>query len=64
MKAIVADRGQVTIPKQIRDRFGIVPSTVLEFYEEEGKLIVTKVVEEDPVSKSFYLDDTGNFVEK
>ncbi|MBT3227429.1 MAG: AbrB/MazE/SpoVT family DNA-binding domain-containing protein [Deltaproteobacteria bacterium] len=51
MKAIVADRGQVTIPKKIRDRLGIVPQTVLEFHEENGKLIAVKATEEDPVVK-------------
>jgi len=51
MKAIVADRGQVTIPKKIRDRLGIVPQTVLEFHEENGKLVAVKVTEEDPVAK-------------
>jgi AbrB family looped-hinge helix DNA binding protein len=49
MKAIVADRGQVTIPKEIRDRFGIRPKTVLEFIEENGRLIVIKAPENDPV---------------
>ncbi len=51
MKAIVAERGQVTIPKKIRDRFGITPKTVLEFYEENGKLIVAKAPTDDPVSQ-------------
>ena len=51
MKAIVADRGQVTIPKKIRDSLGIVPQTVLEFHEENGKLIAVKATEEDPVSR-------------
>ena len=51
MKAIVADRGQVTIPKKIRDRLGIVPRTVLEFYEENGKLIAVKATGKDPVAK-------------
>lgn len=51
MKAIVADRGQVTIPKKIRERLGIVPRTVLEFHEEDGRLIAVKALEEDPVSK-------------
>jgi antitoxin PrlF len=49
MKAIVAERGQVTIPKQIRDRLGIVPKTVLEFHEEDGRLIAVKATEKDPV---------------
>ena len=33
MKAKVADRGQVTIPKALRDRLGIRPGTVLDFHE-------------------------------
>ena len=40
MKAKVAERGQVTIPKRLRDRLGIRPGTVLEFAEEQGKLVV------------------------
>ncbi len=51
MKAIVAERGQVTIPKKIRDRLGIVPQTVLEFHEENGKLIAEKVTGDDAVAK-------------
>jgi AbrB family looped-hinge helix DNA binding protein len=39
MKAKVAERGQVTIPKALRERLGIVPGTVLDFFEEQGRLI-------------------------
>jgi AbrB family looped-hinge helix DNA binding protein len=42
MKAKVAERGQVTIPKFLRDRLGIRPGTVLEFREEGGRLVVVK----------------------
>lgn len=42
MKAIVADRGQVTIPKALRDSLGIGPRTVLEFRVENGCLIAEK----------------------
>jgi AbrB family looped-hinge helix DNA binding protein len=42
MKAIVAERGQVTIPKQLRDAFGIRPGTVLEFEARDGVLIARK----------------------
>ena len=42
MKARVAERGQVTIPKRLRDRLGVKPGTVLEFSEERGRLIAVK----------------------
>jgi len=42
MKAKVAERGQVTIPKTLRDSLGIRPGTVLEFSEEKGRLIAVK----------------------
>ncbi|MDP8244629.1 MAG: AbrB/MazE/SpoVT family DNA-binding domain-containing protein [Candidatus Hinthialibacter antarcticus] len=51
MKATVAERGQVTIPKEIRDQLGITHRTVLEFREERGRMIVEKVSETDPVSE-------------
>jgi AbrB family looped-hinge helix DNA binding protein len=43
MKAKVAERGQVTIPKELRERLGIVPGTVLDFFEEQGLLIARTV---------------------
>lgn len=51
MNAIVADRGQVTIPKKLRERLGITPRTVLAFEEENGCLRVTKIVPGDAVSR-------------
>ena len=51
MKAIVAERGQVTIPKKLRERLGIKNKTVLEFHAENGRLIAEKAVVDDPVAK-------------
>jgi len=51
VKAIVAERGQVTIPKDLRERLGIAHKTVLDFREENGKLVAEKVPQEDPVSQ-------------
>ncbi len=51
MNAVVAERGQVTIPKLLRDRLGIAPHTVVNFEEDAGRLILTKVVNRDPVSR-------------
>ncbi len=53
MRAKVAERGQVTIPKPLRDRLGIRPGTILEFREEEGRLVVVKVETLDPVDQAY-----------
>lgn len=53
MKAKVAERGQVTIPKVLRERLGIVPGTVLDFFEEQGRLIAKKAEAVDPVDLVF-----------
>ncbi len=49
MKGVVGERGQVTIPKQLRDRLGIRPGEVLDFEEDAGRLVARKVTERDPV---------------
>ena len=51
MHAVVAERGQVTIPKPIRDRLGLTPHTVVEVREENGRVILTKVIHEDVVAR-------------
>jgi len=38
MRAKVAERGQVTIPKVLRERIGIRPGTVLEFKEDQAEV--------------------------
>jgi AbrB family looped-hinge helix DNA binding protein len=53
MKAKVAERGQVTIPKVLRERLGIRPGTVLEFKEVQGKLIAVKAAAMDTIDQ-FY----------
>ena len=53
MKAKVAERGQVTIPKALRERLGIVPGTVLDFIEEQGRLIAKKTETVDAVDQVF-----------
>lgn len=42
MKAIVSEKGQVTIPKRLRDRLGIRAGQVLEFDSEDGRLVAVK----------------------
>lgn len=51
LTAVVAERGQVTIPKRLRDALSIRPHTVLRFAEENGCLVVTKVLPDDPIGR-------------
>jgi antitoxin PrlF len=53
MKARVAERGQVTIPKPLRERLGLNPGTVLDFSEEDGRLVAVKSAGADPVSEVY-----------
>ena len=50
MNAVLSEKGQVTIPKAIRDDLGLEPGTVLDFIEDHGRIIVCKVVKENPFS--------------
>lgn len=49
MNSRVSEKGQVTIPKALRDRLGIRPGEVLEFQEDHGRLVATKQTRRDPV---------------
>jgi antitoxin PrlF len=51
MKAIVSEKGQVTIPKACRDRLGLRAGSVLEFQTCEGKLVAVKHSSEDVFRK-------------
>lgn len=60
MKAIVSEKGQVTIPKRLRDRLGIRPGQVLEFEEEAGRLVARKRLSyDDPIEALFGTLDVG-----
>jgi len=59
MKATVSGKGQVTIPKALRQRLGIRPGQALEFREESGSLVATKVSAADPVESVYGILDLG-----
>ncbi len=50
MNAILSEKGQITIPKSIRDELGLIPGSILDFCEEEGRIIGRKVVHNHPIS--------------
>jgi antitoxin PrlF len=59
MTAIVSEKGQVTIPKALRDRLGLGPGQVLDFREEKGCLIAEKLPDRDAVSSVYGIVQPG-----
>lgn len=59
MKAIVSEKGQVTIPKAIRDRLGIRPGQVLDFESEGGRLVAVKAVPGDAIDAVYGIFGDG-----
>jgi AbrB family looped-hinge helix DNA binding protein len=53
MKAIVSDKGGVTIPDALRRRLGIRPGDVLDLREQRGRLVATKEEAPDPVDEVY-----------
>lgn len=53
MKAIVAERGQVTIPKALRQKLGIKPGTILDFEIKQATLVAVKIHQQNPMDQVF-----------
>jgi antitoxin PrlF len=51
MKTTVSEKGQITIPKKIRDVLGIRPGTVLNVSATGGRLVAIKQERQDPFNK-------------
>jgi AbrB family looped-hinge helix DNA binding protein len=51
MKSTVSERGQVTIPKPIRDKLGLGPGQEMEFEARGGLLIGRKKTVKDVVAR-------------
>ena len=45
MKALVTSKGQVTIPKELREKFGILPGAQVDFAAAEDGIRLRKVVD-------------------
>ena len=58
----ISERGQITIPKPLRERFGMQPNVEVEITPtEEGLLIRKRPVAEHPVDRVYgLLDGRGN----
>lgn len=60
----VTSKGQVTIPKAIREELGISPGDEIEFVEIEQGYAIEKRVEENPFEKWQGVLDTGRTTEE
>ena len=47
----VTTKGQVTIPKNVREILGIVPETNVEFQEDNGRFYLVKVSKQKSTTK-------------
>ena len=50
MKTRVTERGQITIPKAVRESLGIRPGQELEVREQDGAIVAYKVTTTDPLT--------------
>lgn len=52
-EAVLSEKGQVTIPKRIRDRAGMRPGQKLQFLEDRGTVLIRKTPDRpDPVDRA------------
>ena len=49
--AKVTSKGQITIPKEIRERLGVHPGEDVGFEEKDNMLLISKVVGKSPFDK-------------
>jgi AbrB family looped-hinge helix DNA binding protein len=59
MQSIISEKGQVTVPKPLRDRLGIKAGDRLDFTEANNQIVVKKVTDRDPVATVYGILDTG-----
>jgi len=69
MNATVSEKGQVIIPKPLRERLGIGAGQVVDFSEEHGRLVLTKQRTRDPIDEVYgilktSLGDVDEFIDE
>ena len=64
----ISERGQVTIPKDIRLKYGFLPRMEVEFVQVENGVLIKKKVDRSPVDKVFGVleksEDTDGYIEE
>lgn len=60
----VSEKGQITIPKTLRNRLGLRPGDVLEFTDEQGRLVGRKANIGDRVDAVYGILGRGERTDK
>ncbi len=59
MRTKVSEKGQITVPKHLRDRLGIRPGDELDVIDDGGRLVLSRAMPDDPVAAVYGILDTG-----
>ncbi|HME54195.1 MAG TPA: AbrB/MazE/SpoVT family DNA-binding domain-containing protein [Candidatus Lokiarchaeia archaeon] len=62
MEARLSSKGQIVIPKELRDKLGLSPQKPLRIYEQDGKIIIESIIDagnDDPWDEMEFLDLQG-----
>ena len=65
----IGERGQVTIPKNIREKYGFLPNIEIDFFpDKEGVLIKKRSLKTSPIEKVFGIlkkaQNTDDYIEE
>lgn len=58
MRTRVSEKGQITVPKALRERLGIRPGDELEVIDEAGRIVLAKAPVDDPVTAVYGIIET------
>lgn len=50
MRTKISEKGQITVPKPVRERLGIRPGDELDVIDESGRIVLSKADPDDPVA--------------
>jgi len=64
MRTKVSEKGQITVPKRLREQLGIRAGDELDLIEDEGKLVVRKAMPSDPVASVYGILDLPQGVDE
>ncbi len=64
----IGERGQITIPKDLREKYGFFPSIEIEFISEEGGVkIQKKIKHKNPIKEAYGIlgkkESTDKYIE-